>query len=73
MQPLPPRETSGLREAELGAGEIKAGQLAWDMIAREVAVPGMVGPPSGEGGLTRLLLGTQTAVVCAAQDPGFTS
>lgn len=38
MQPLPPREISGLRDAELRARETKAGQQGWDVFAREVAV-----------------------------------
>lgn len=58
MQPLPPREISGLRDAELRAGETKADQLGWVVLAREVAVPWMVGSSSGEEGLTQLLLGT---------------
>ena len=45
MQPLPPRESSVFREAELRAAETKAGQPGWDMLAREVAVPWRVGSP----------------------------
>lgn len=69
MQPLPPREISGLRDAELGAQETKARRLGWYMFAREVAVLWAVGSPSGEGGLTRLLLGTQPAVSMLLGEP----
>lgn len=72
MQPLPPREISGLRDAELRARETKAGRLGWDAFAREVAVLRVVGLPSGEGGLTGLLPGTQTAG-CSGSPVGFTS
>lgn len=69
MQPLPPREISGLRDSELGARETKARQMGWDVFAGEVAVLRVLGSPSGEGGLIRLLPGTQTAASMLLGEP----
>lgn len=71
MQPLPPREISGFREAELRAAETKAGQPGWDMLARKVALEG--GITIGEGGLAQLLLGTRLQDTVLPRTPALTT
>lgn len=43
--------------------------MGWDVFAGEVAVLRVLGSPSGEGGLIRLLPGTQTAASMLLGEP----